>query len=166
MPTQYGFGVIIRKTTTKAYDPGDSPSGQADERGRFRPRFPMKPRWHRAPGEDEDFIPVWETKAQALAVVERFRAAGIGKVYAFEVIDIRIEAGGLGTVDSFRGVDGWTITNPEPTRPNSGTKAPAPPGKPRKSISVTVAPSSRNTPDARGHRLKATRRNFPKTRCR
>ena len=54
-----------------------------------------------------------------------------------------------------------TKTNPQPTRPNSGTKPPAQAGKPRKSISETDALSSSNTPDDQGHRLEATRQNYP-----
>lgn len=111
MPTHYGFGIIIRKIAPRPYDPGDSPSGQAYERGRFRPRFPMKPRWHRESGEEEDFIPVWGTEAEAVAVVDRFKAAGIGERFTFEVVDIRIgvETGGPGKQQPFRGVDGWTV---------------------------------------------------------
>ena len=57
------------------------------------------------------------------------------------------------------------MTDPQPTCPNSGTKAPAQVGKPRKSISETDALPSSNTPDDQGHRLGATRRNYLKTRC-
>jgi len=42
-----------------------------------------------------------------------------------------------------------TMTRPQPTRLNFGTKPPAQVGKPRKSISETDALSSWNTPDAR-----------------
>ena len=58
-----------------------------------------------------------------------------------------------------------TMTNPQPTRPNSGTKPTAQAGKPRKSISETDALSCSNTPDDQSHRLEATLRNYPKTRC-
>ena len=43
------------------------------------------------------------------------------------------------------------MTNPQPTRPNSGTKPPARAGKPRKSISEMDALSSWNTPDDQSH---------------
>ena len=58
-----------------------------------------------------------------------------------------------------------TLTNPQPNRTNSGTKPPAQAGKLRKSISETGAFLCPNTPDDQGHRLEATRRNNPKTRC-
>jgi len=58
-----------------------------------------------------------------------------------------------------------TLKNPQPNRPNSGTKPPAQAGKLRKSISETGALFCPNTPDDQGHRLEATRRNNPKTRC-
>jgi hypothetical protein len=58
-----------------------------------------------------------------------------------------------------------TTTNPQPTRPNSGTKPPAQAEKHRKSISETAALPSSNTPDDKGNRLEATRKNHPKTHC-
>lgn len=71
----------------------------------------MKPRWHRAPVEGEDFIPVWKTEAQALPVVERLKVAGIRERFTFEVSNVTngVHAGGPAKVHPFRGVDGWTI---------------------------------------------------------
>ena len=111
MPTHYGFTITIRRVDPKKHDPGDSLSGHAYERGCFRPRFPMKPRWHRVPGEGEDFIPAWETESGAVAVVARLKAAGIGERYSFKVVDITdgVHAGGNEKAHPFRGVDGWTI---------------------------------------------------------
>ena len=111
MPTNYGFTITIRQISPRSYDPGDSLSGQAYERGCFRPRFPMKPRWHRPPGEEEDFIPVWGTEAEALLVVERLKAAGIGGKFTFEVKDITdgIHSGGPSKAHPYKGVDAWTV---------------------------------------------------------
>ena len=111
MSTNFGFSNTILRIVPRSFDPGDSLSGHAYERGCFRSRFPMKPRWHWAPGEGEDFIPVWETESEATAVVARLKAVGIGERYSFKVVDIDhgIHAGGPATVHPFRGVDGWTI---------------------------------------------------------
>lgn len=111
MAPHYGFSIIIRKVAPRSFDPGDSLFGQAYERGRFRPRLPMKPRWHRAPGEEDDFVPAWRTEGEALAVVDRLKAAGIGQIFTFQVYDIRpsAEAGGPGARHPYRGVDGWTV---------------------------------------------------------
>ena len=58
-----------------------------------------------------------------------------------------------------------TMTNPERTRPNSGTKAPAPLGMPRKSISETAAPRPGLHLTHSGPRPEATSRDNIKIRC-
>ena len=124
MAPHYGFSIIIRKVTPRSFDPGGFLSGQAYERGLFRPRLPVKPRWHLAPDEEEDFVPAWQTEAEALAVVDRLKAAGIGQRFTLQVYDIRpsAEAGGPGSRHPYRGVDGWTV--PPVVRKDAGNWKP------------------------------------------
>lgn len=65
-----------------------------------------------AEGEETDYVPVWGTESEALAVVDKLAASAPGESFAFKVCDIRasVEAGGVGSsrVKYFRGVGGWT----------------------------------------------------------
>ena len=92
----YGFTISARKLGEETG--GVFISGQALARGAFRLILPLKPRFKMAEGEETDYVPVWETEWEALAVVDKLAASASapGESFAFKVCDIRasVEAGG------------------------------------------------------------------------
>ncbi len=116
MSPNYGFTITAHLLAK--VEPGTFISGQAFECGHFRPIIPMKPRVQMKEGEERDFVPVWATKEEALAMVGRFKTSAAAENYGFKAVDIKasIEGGGPMTRGTglFRGVGGWTV--PEPVR--------------------------------------------------
>ena len=116
MGTSYGFSITAKEKGSP--HPGLFISGQSWEAGKFRQIIPVRP---------GDFVPVWGTEAEALAVIQKFTASVAGERFDFEAGDIRtsIEAGGpmVRNDGYFRGVDGFIV--PEtPPRINPGTGRP------------------------------------------
>ena len=107
MGTSYGFSITAKEKDSR--HPGLFISGLSWEAGKFRQIIPVRP---------GDFVPVWGTEAEALAVIQKFTATVAGERFDFEAGDIRtsIEAGGpmKRTGDPFRGVDGFTVPEPPP----------------------------------------------------
>lgn len=116
MGTNYGFSITAREKDSR--HPGLFISGQSWEAGKFRKIIPVRL---------GDFVPVWGTEAEALAVIQKFTATAAGEQFDFEAGDIStsIEAGGpmKRNAGYFRGVDGFTVPEPAP-RINPVTRLP------------------------------------------
>ena len=114
MNANYGFSITATEMDSR--HPGLFISGLSWGAGKFRQIIPVRP---------GDFVPVWETEAEALAVIQKFTATVAGERFDFEAWDIRIsiEAGGPMKRNRgyFRGVDGFTVPKPPPrTNPVTG----------------------------------------------
>jgi hypothetical protein len=116
MGTHYGFSITAKEKDSP--HPGLFISGQSWEAGKFRLIIPVRP---------GDFVPVWGTEAEAVAVIGRFKVSVAGERFDFESGDIRasLEAGGPMKRNGgyFRGVDGFTVPEPAP-RINPVTRRP------------------------------------------
>ncbi len=107
MSTHYGFSITAKEKDSR--HPGLFISGLSWKAGKFRQIIPVRL---------GDFVPVWGTEAEALAVMEKFMASAAGEKFIFEAGSIRtsIEAGGpmKRNLQYFRGVDGFTVPEPPP----------------------------------------------------
>ena len=116
MGTSYGFSMTAREKDSR--HPGLFISGMSWEAGKFRLIIPVRP---------GDFVPVWGTEAEAVAVIGRFEASVAGEKFDFEPVDIRssLQSGGPMKRNGgyFRGVDGFTVPEPPP-RIHPGTGRP------------------------------------------
>ena len=85
MGTSYGFSITAKEKDSR--HPGLFISGQSWDAGKFRQIIPVRP---------GDFVPVWGTEAEAMAVIGKFKATVAGERFDFDAGDIRtnIEAGG------------------------------------------------------------------------
>ena len=65
-----------------------------------------------------DFVPVWETEQEAVAVIAKFTASLAGAMFDFEAVEIgtSIQSGGPMKQNRghFLGVDGFTVPEPPP----------------------------------------------------
>jgi hypothetical protein len=116
MGTSYGFSITAREKDSR--HPGLFISGMSWQAGKFRQIIPVRP---------GDFVPVWGTEAEAVAVIGRFVACIAGEMFDFEPVDVRssLESGGpmKRNRGHFRGVDGFTVPDPPP-RIDPGTGRP------------------------------------------
>ena len=114
MGTSYGFSITAREKDSR--HPGLFISGMSWQTGKFRQIIPVRP---------DDFVPVWGTEAEAVAVIGRFGECTAGEMFDFEPVDVRssLESGGpmKRNLGHFRGVDGFTVPDPPPRRdPGTG----------------------------------------------
>ena len=102
MGTHYGFSITAREKGSP--HPGLFISGQSWEAGKFRLIIPVRP---------DDFVPVWGTEAEAVAVIGAFKESVAGERFDFEPVDIRssLQSGGPMKRNNghFRGVDGFRV---------------------------------------------------------
>ncbi len=107
MATTYGFSITAKEKDSR--HPGLFISGHSWEAGKFRQIIPVRP---------GDFVPVWGTEAEALAVIQKFTATVAGERFDFEAVEVRtsIQSGGpmKRNLGYFRGVDGFTVPEPPP----------------------------------------------------
>ncbi len=116
MGINYGFSITAREKDSR--HPGLFISGQSWEAGKFRQIIPVRP---------GDFVPVWGTEAEAVAVIGKFKASVAGELFDFEPVEVgtSIQSGGPMKQNRghFRGGDGFTVPEPPP-RINPGTGRP------------------------------------------
>ena len=107
MGINYGFSITAKEKGSP--HPGLFISGQSWEAGKFRQIIPVRP---------GDFVPVWATEAEALAVIRKFTATVAGERFDFEAVEVStsIQSGGpmKRNAGHFRGVDGFTVPEPPP----------------------------------------------------
>ena len=116
MATNYGFSITAREKESR--HPGLFISGISWQAGKFRQIIPVRP---------GDFVPVWETEAEAVAVIAKFTASLAGAMFDFEAVEIgtSIQSGGPMKQNRghFLGVDRFIAPEP-PSRIDPGTGRP------------------------------------------
>jgi hypothetical protein len=107
MTTSYGFSITAREKDSR--HPGLFISGMSWEAGKFRHIIPVRP---------GDFVPVWETEAEAVAVIGKFKASVAGERFDFEPVEVGTSTQSGGPMKRnrghFRGIDGFTVPEPPP----------------------------------------------------
>jgi hypothetical protein len=117
MATNYGFSIAAR-TIENSRHPGLFISGMSWQAGKFRQIIPVRP---------GDFVPVWETEQEVVAVIYKFKVSVAGDRFDFEPAEVGTSIQSAGPMKlnhgHFRGVDGFTVPDP-PSRIDPGTGRP------------------------------------------